>query len=55
MILKLLKNYWILQVNTVLKGDYTDFVSNPQDYPKSGIGAANIGPEFTMVEYDALA
>jgi len=41
--------------NSFLKGDYTDFVSNLQDYPKSGIGAANVGPEFTMVEYDALA
>lgn len=41
--------------NSFLKGHYTDFVINPEDYPKSGIGAANVGPEFTMVEYDALA
>jgi len=37
-----------------IKGHYTDFVSNPDDYPKSGIGAANVGPEFTICEYDAL-
>jgi len=40
--------------NSFLKGHYTDFVSNPEDYPKSGMGAANVGPEFTMLEYDAL-
>lgn len=38
-----------------IKGHYTDFVSNPEDYPKSGIGAANVGPEFTMLEYDGLS
>jgi D-tagatose-1,6-bisphosphate aldolase subunit GatZ/KbaZ len=37
-----------------IKGHYTDFVENPCDYTKSGIGAANVGPEFTMMEYDAL-
>ncbi|MCL4377270.1 MAG: class II D-tagatose-bisphosphate aldolase, non-catalytic subunit [Actinobacteria bacterium] len=37
------------------QGHYSDFVSNPEDYPKSGMGAANVGPEFTMIEYDALA
>lgn len=37
-----------------IKGHYTDFVSNPEDYPKSGIGAANIGPEFTILEYNGL-
>jgi len=37
-----------------IKGHYTDFVSNPKEYPIIGIGAANIGPELTMVEYDAL-
>ena len=41
--------------NSFLKGHYTDFVLNPEDYPKSGMGAANVGPEFTMLEYDALA
>jgi len=38
-----------------IKGHYTDFVSNPEDYPESGMGAANVGPEFTMLEYDALS
>ncbi len=38
-----------------IKGHYTDDVANPQDYPLCGMGAANIGPEFTMSEYDALA
>jgi tagatose-1,6-bisphosphate aldolase non-catalytic subunit AgaZ/GatZ len=37
-----------------IKGHYTDFVSNPDDYPKSGMGAANVGPEFTICEYNAL-
>jgi len=37
-----------------IKGHYTDFVSNPEDYPKSGMGAANIGPEFTILEYDGF-
>jgi len=37
-----------------IKGHYTDFVSNPKDYPESGIGAANIGPEFTVLEHDGL-
>ena len=37
-----------------IKGHYTDFVSNPQDYPKSGMGAANVGPEFTILEHEAL-
>lgn len=38
-----------------IKGHYTDNVDNPWDYPASGVGAANIGPEFTEREYDALA
>jgi len=37
-----------------IKGHYTDFVSNPEDYPKIGMGGANVGPEFTILEYDAL-
>ncbi|MEG1644927.1 MAG: class II D-tagatose-bisphosphate aldolase, non-catalytic subunit [Alistipes sp.] len=38
-----------------IKGHYTDGVSNPEAYPQCGMGAANVGPEFTMSEYDALA
>lgn len=41
--------------NSCIKGHYTDFVSNPEDYPKSGMGAANVGPEFTLLEYDGLS
>jgi len=37
-----------------LKGHYTDYVANPEEYPLSGMGGANVGPEFTEVEYEAL-
>lgn len=37
-----------------VKGHYTDNVSNPEEYPKSGVGGANVGPEFTEKEYHAL-
>jgi D-tagatose-1,6-bisphosphate aldolase subunit GatZ/KbaZ len=37
-----------------IKGHYSDNVYNPEDYPLSGMGAANIGPEFTEREYDGL-
>lgn len=43
------------EYGSYIKGHYTDFVSNPEDYPKSGMGAANVGPEFTIAEYDALS
>ena len=39
---------------SLIKGHYTDWVANPQDYPAAGMGGANVGPEFTAVEYDAL-
>lgn len=39
---------------SVIKGHYTDNVSNPEAYPLSGMGAANVGPEFTEMEYDGL-
>ncbi len=42
------------QYGSVIKGHYSDNVSNPQDYPKVGMGGANVGPEFTENEYDAL-
>jgi tagatose-1,6-bisphosphate aldolase non-catalytic subunit AgaZ/GatZ len=38
----------------VIKGHYSDNVSNPGDYPLSGMGAANVGPEFTEHEYEGL-
>ena len=37
------------------KGHYTDWVANPEAYPVSGMGGANVGPEFTSEEYLALA
>jgi len=39
---------------SVIKGHYTDSVSNPGEYPKTGMGGANVGPEFTEAEYEAL-
>lgn len=38
----------------LLKGHYTDWVENPADYPKVGMGGANVGPEFTAAEFEAL-
>ena len=40
---------------SLIKGHYSDNVTNPEAYPESGMGAANVGPEFTEREYDALA
>lgn len=40
---------------SLIKGHYTDWVANPQDYPAAGMGGANVGPEFTADEYLALA
>ena len=40
--------------STFIKGHYSDNVTNPEAYPESGMGAANIGPEFTEMEYNAL-
>ena len=37
-----------------IKGHYSDNVTNPEDYPASGMGAANVGPEFTEREYEGL-
>lgn len=38
----------------LIKGHYTDYVENPEDYPLSGMGGANVGPEYTEEEYKAL-
>jgi tagatose-1,6-bisphosphate aldolase non-catalytic subunit AgaZ/GatZ len=40
---------------SLIKGHYTDWVANPEAYPAAGMGGANVGPEFTAVEYQALA
>jgi D-tagatose-1,6-bisphosphate aldolase subunit GatZ/KbaZ len=42
------------EYGSVIKGHYTDGVSNPEAYPLSGMGAANVGPEFTITEYKGL-
>jgi D-tagatose-1,6-bisphosphate aldolase subunit GatZ/KbaZ len=39
---------------SLIKGHYSDNVTNPEAYPESGMGAANIGPEFTEREYEGL-
>jgi tagatose-1,6-bisphosphate aldolase non-catalytic subunit AgaZ/GatZ len=41
-------------MGSLIKGHYSDFVDNPRDYPLSGMGGANVGPEFTAIEYQAL-
>lgn len=41
-------------LGSLIKGHYTDGVTNPEEYPRSGMGAANVGPEFTVSEYEAL-
>ena len=41
-------------LGSYIKGHYTDDVANPEEYPLCGMGAANVGPEFTMSEYRAL-
>ena len=38
----------------LIKGHYTDDVANPEAYPPSGMGGANVGPGFSAVEYRAL-
>lgn len=44
----------VAPLGSLIKGHYTDWVATPQDYPTSGIGAANVGPEFTAEEFEAL-
>ena len=45
----------VAPLGSLIKGHYTDWVVNPEDYPRSGMGGANVGPELTAVEYHALA
>lgn len=44
----------VREYGSLIKGHYTDDVENPEEYPLSGMGAANVGPEFTIAEYEAL-
>jgi D-tagatose-1,6-bisphosphate aldolase subunit GatZ/KbaZ len=41
-------------LGALAKGHYSDWVANPQDYPATGMGGANVGPEFTSEEVLAL-
>jgi tagatose-1,6-bisphosphate aldolase non-catalytic subunit AgaZ/GatZ len=44
----------VAPLGSLVKGHYTDWVANPEAYPASGMGGANVGPEFTSVEFAAL-
>jgi len=37
-----------------IKGHFTDYVVNPEDYPRVGMGGANIGPSLAHAEYESL-
>lgn len=44
----------VAPTGALIKGHYTDFVENPAAYPQTGMGGANVGPEFTVIEFNAL-
>ena len=44
----------VAPLGALIKGHYTDWVSNPESYPQVGMGGANVGPEFTEAELAAL-
>jgi tagatose-1,6-bisphosphate aldolase non-catalytic subunit AgaZ/GatZ len=44
----------VVPLGSLVKGHYTDWVENPADYPSTGMGGANVGPEFTATELVAL-
>lgn len=44
----------VAPLGSLIKGHYTDWVENPADYPVTGMGGANVGPEFTAAELAAL-
>jgi tagatose-1,6-bisphosphate aldolase non-catalytic subunit AgaZ/GatZ len=44
----------VAPLGSLIKGHYTDEVDHPEAYPASGMGGANVGPEFTAVEFEAL-
>lgn len=45
----------VAPLGSLVKGHYTDWVADLEAYPESGMGGANVGPEFTSEEYLALA
>ena len=44
----------VTPLGSLIKGHYTDWVANPAAYPATGMGGANVGPEFTATELAAL-
>lgn len=44
----------VVPLGCLVKGHYTDWVQNAADYPASGMGGANVGPEFSSAEFSAL-
>jgi D-tagatose-1,6-bisphosphate aldolase subunit GatZ/KbaZ len=44
----------VAPLGSLIKGHYTDWVANPAAYPETGMGGANVGPEFTATELAAL-
>jgi D-tagatose-1,6-bisphosphate aldolase subunit GatZ/KbaZ len=44
----------VAPLGSLVKGHYTDWVENPEAYPRTGMGGANVGPEFTAKEYLTL-
>jgi len=44
----------VVPLGSLIKGHYTDWVANPADYPATGMGGANVGPEFTATELATL-
>jgi D-tagatose-1,6-bisphosphate aldolase subunit GatZ/KbaZ len=44
----------IVPYGSLAKGHYSDWVENPEEYPRQGMGGANVGPEFTAEEVLAL-
>jgi D-tagatose-1,6-bisphosphate aldolase subunit GatZ/KbaZ len=41
-------------LGSLVKGHYTDWVATPAAYPATGMGGANVGPEFTATELETL-
>lgn len=44
----------VAPLGSLVKGHYTDWVENPEAYPRTGMGGANVGPEFTAKECQTL-
>jgi tagatose-1,6-bisphosphate aldolase non-catalytic subunit AgaZ/GatZ len=44
----------VAKLGSLVKGHYTDDVDHPEAYPAAGMGGANVGPEFTSVEFGTL-